>query len=139
MTPLVVDASVALAWGFPDEGNAYADEVLEALAERPALIPALWALEVANGLVVGERRKRLQQADVVRFVSLLEGLPLVQDQRSMVQTMAAVVPLARQYKLSAYDAAYLDVAIRTGAPLATLDQGLRKAAKTAGVRIYVKE
>jgi predicted nucleic acid-binding protein len=139
VTGVVVDASVALAWGFPDEGSAYADGVLEGLDERPALVPALWALEVANGLVIGERRKRLQQADISRFVALLEGLTIIQDERSVNETVAGIVPLAREHKLSAYDAAYLDLAIREGAPLATLDNPLRKAAKAAGVRIYGKE
>jgi predicted nucleic acid-binding protein len=139
VTGVVVDASVALAWGFPDEGSAYADGVLEGLEQRPVLVPALWALEIANGLVVGERRKRLQQAEISRFVALLEGLTIIQDERSVNETMTGVVPLAREHKLSAYDAAYLDLAIREGVPLATLDNGLRKAAKAAGVRIYGKE
>jgi predicted nucleic acid-binding protein len=113
VTGVVVDASVALAW-----------------------VPALWALEIANGLMVGERRKRLQQADISRFLALLQGLTIVQDERSVTEMMTAVVPLAREHKLSAYDAAYLDVAIREDAPPATLDSGLRKAAKAAGVRTY---
>ncbi len=138
MTGIVVDASVALAWGFPDEGNAYADEVLDGLAKWPVLVPALWAIEVANGLVVGERRKRLHQAGISRFVALLEGLTIIQDDRTVTENVTGIVPLAREYNLSAYDATYLDLAIREGAPLATLDKGLRKAAKAAGVRIYGK-
>ena len=120
----------------PDEGSAYADEVLEGLAEQPVLVPALWAIEVANALVVGERRKRLRQADISRFVALLEGLTIIQDDRTVTESVTGIVPLAREYALSAYDATYLDLAIRVGAPLATLDKDLRKAAKAAGVRLY---
>jgi predicted nucleic acid-binding protein len=136
LTGIVVDASVALAWGFPDEGSAYADEVLEGLKEQAIVVPALWAVEIANALLVGERRKRLQQVQIRRFVTLLEGLPVVQDIQSVGSTVNGLLPLAREHKLSAYDTAYLDLAIRKGLPLATLDKSLKRAATKVGVSIW---
>jgi predicted nucleic acid-binding protein len=136
LTGVVVDASVALAWCFPDEGGAYADSVLEGLEERVVVTPALWAVEIANGLLVGESRRRLRQAQIRRFVTLLEGLSVVQHGQGVGSMLNSLLPLAREHKLSAYDAAYLDLAIREGLPLATLDKGLKRAAVKAGVSIY---
>jgi predicted nucleic acid-binding protein len=132
----VVDASVALAWGFSDEGNEYADDVLLTLERETMLVPALFALEVANALVMGERRKRLRQAEIQRFVDLLEGLSMVQDVQPRSVMMNAALAIAREHGLSAHDAAYLELAIRAGAPLATLDKALRAAARKAGVTVY---
>lgn len=134
-----MDASVALAWGFPDEGNEYADAVLLTLEHETMLVPPLFALEVANGLVVGERRKRLRHAEIRRFVALLEGLSMVQDVQPRSVMMSAALALAREHGLSAYDAAYLELAIRAGAPLATLDNVLRAAARKAGVEVYSQQ
>jgi len=135
---MVVDAFVALAWGFADEGNEYAAAVLLALESETMLVPTLFALEVANALVMGERRKRLRQAEIQRFVDLLEGLSMVQDVQPRGVMMTAVLAIAREHGLSAYDAAYLELAIRAGAPLATLDKALRVAARKAGVKVYAR-
>ena len=134
----MVDASVAMAWGFPDEGSEYAAAVLLRLERETMLVPALFALEVANALVMGERRKRLRQAEIQRFVELLEGLSKVQDVQPRSVMMNAALAIAREHGLSAYDAAYLELAIRTDAPLATLDKALRAAARKAGVTVYAR-
>lgn len=136
MSELVVDACVALAWCFPDEASAYADGVLVALKGQTIVVPAVWGLEIANALVVGERRKRLKQPEILRFVALLEGLAVLQDGAGVPETLNNVLPLARHYGLSAYDAAYLELAIRYRAPLATLDGDLQKAARRAGIRVF---
>jgi predicted nucleic acid-binding protein len=136
LTGIVVDASVALAWCFPDEASEYADGVLVALEGRTAIVPAIWALEIANGLLVGERRKRVRQPDVRRFVELLRGLRITEHSQAVADTVGNVLPLARDYGLSAHDAAYLDVAVRQGAPLATLDNALRKAGRSVGITIF---
>lgn len=133
---MVVDASVALAWGFPDEHNEYAVAVLLTLERETMLVPALFALEVTNALVMGERRKRLRQVEIQRFLDLLEGLSIVQDVQPRSVMMSAVLALAREHGLSAYDGAYLELAIREGAPLATVDKALRTAARKAGVTVY---
>ena len=138
-TGIVIDASVALAWCFPDEASEYADGVLVALEDRTALVPAIWPVEIANALLVGERRKRIRQPEVGRFVELLKGLSIVEDGRPFADTVTNILPLAREHDLSAYDAAYLDVAVRQGAPLATLDGALQKACRAAGIKILKVE
>jgi predicted nucleic acid-binding protein len=136
LTGVVVDASVALAWCFPDEASRYADAVLVALDGQTILVPALWGLEIANAVLSGERRKCLRQPEIRRFVTLLESLSPVQDAQPVGDHVSNVLPLAREYSLSAYHAAYLELAIRHGAPLATLDGKLQKAAQKAGIKVF---
>jgi predicted nucleic acid-binding protein len=133
---IVIDASVALAWCFPDEASDYADAVLVALEDRTVIVPAIWPAEITNALLVGERRKRIRQPEVRRFVELLKGLNILEDGQPFADTVSNILPLAREYDLSAYDAAYLDVAVRHGAPLATLDGALQKAGRAAGIKIF---
>lgn len=133
---LVLDASTALAWCFPDEASQYADDVLVALEGLTILVPAVWKLELANAILSGERKKRLKQPEIRFFVTLLEGLPVAEDQQPPVGSMGATLPLAREHALSAYDASCLELAIRHAAPLATLDAKLRRAAKDAGIAIF---
>jgi predicted nucleic acid-binding protein len=83
LSPVVIDASVALAWCFPDEDGGYADAVLVQLEGHSILVPSVWALEVANGVLVGERSKRLGQPEIRRFGTLLENLSLVQGSQSL--------------------------------------------------------
>jgi predicted nucleic acid-binding protein len=136
LSPVVVDASVVLAWCFPDETSDYADGVLVALEGKTILVPAVWSLEIANAVLVGERRKRLNQPDVQQFTALLESLSPVQDSQPVANHVNQVLPIARTYGLTAYDAAYLELSIRHAAPLATLDDKLQKAAKQAGIQIF---
>ncbi len=133
---LVLDASVALAWCFEDEANSYTEAVLEALAEGEALVPTVWPLEVGNGLLVAERRGRLTQADTVQFLALLQQLPIAVEPETPERMLGELLSLAREYRLSSYDASYLDLAMRRGLPLATQDKGLRQAAARCGVRVY---
>ena len=135
MTRFVVDASVVMSWCFPDEQNPYARDVLRVLREADMVVPSVWSLEIANALVVAERRKRLGAADIARFVTLLEGLAPAVDRHTAAQALGETLSLARKHRLSAYDAAYLELAMREGLPLATLDQDLKKAARTAGVSL----
>jgi predicted nucleic acid-binding protein len=123
-------------WCFPDEGSVYADRVLVALEDRAILVPAVWALEIANAVLVGERNKRLGQPEIRRFIALLAGMPFIQDTPSVGEHVANVTPLAREYGLSAYDAAYLELSIRHGVPLATLDGRLQKGGAKAGVDLF---
>jgi predicted nucleic acid-binding protein len=136
LTEIVVDASTALAWCFPDETSEQADAILAALEGKTMLVPALWALEIANAILVGERKKRLRQPEIRRFTTLLENLSLVQDAQPAGEYIRSVIPLAREYDLAAYDAAYLELSMRHSAPLATLDAKLQKAADRAGVEIF---
>ena len=109
--------------------------MLAALKDTSILVPALWALEIANAILVGERRKRLKQPEVLRFITLLESLPISPDLQTVSENVSNVLPLARDHGLAAYDAAYLELAIRHDAPLATFDATLQKAAARAGVRL----
>ncbi len=99
-------------------------------------MPCIWSLEIANAILVGEQRKRLNQPGIIQFTTLLESLSLVQDTRPLAYHISDVLPLARTHRLSAYDAAYLELSIRHNAPLATLDDRLQKASKLAGVTIF---
>jgi len=128
----VVDNSVVMAWCFKDEANRYADSVLDRLSEATAIVPSIWLFEVVNVLLVAERRKRISAADSVRFITLLSKLPIVVEQERPEHYMKDLLGLARGNNLSGYDAAYLDLAMKNGIPLATLDKRLRKAAKKLG-------
>jgi predicted nucleic acid-binding protein len=129
----VLDASVTLSWAFEDEGGEYAREVLNRLKTEEACTTALWPLEVSNGLVVAERRGRIDPAASARFTRLLLALPIVVDPMDRRRTFEQARLLAQRRHLSAYDAQYLELAVRYGIPLASLDEGLRRAAEEEGV------
>jgi predicted nucleic acid-binding protein len=132
----VIDTSVAMAWCFEDEATDAADEVLDGLRVDQAVVPAIWPLEVANVLLVAERRGRLSEAQVSRFLELLAQLPIDVDESPA--DMAGIVAAGRRHTLSSYDASYLVLAERLGAALATLDQRLTKAARQAGVELLIR-
>lgn len=131
----VVDNSIVMSWCFQDEANQYADAVLDSLSETTALVPSIWPLEVINVLLVAERRMRISEGDSVRFTTLLSQLPIVVEYERPEQVMKDILALARVKKLSSYDALYLDLAMRKGLPLATLDERLKKAAIAVDVKI----
>lgn len=133
MSNIVVDASVALAWCFPDEASDYADEVLLALDTQTAVEPAIWGMEIANGILVGERRNRIQESDIRQFAELLDGLNIVEDLQHVPEILETVLSIARTHGIAVYDAAYLELAVRHQAPLATLDVSLQRAAQAMGV------
>ena len=130
-----MDASVAMAWCFEDEVTEATDVVLDRLRDDEAAVPAIWPLEVANVLLVAERRDRLSEAQASRFLELLTQLPIEVDDAP--HGLAAIVAAGRRHELSSYDASYLVPAERLGPPLATLDQRLAKAAGRAGVELLV--
>ncbi len=138
MSGLVIDASVAMSWCFPDERSDYAHRVLDELEHRRGVVPGLWPLELANALLVGERRNRLSPAEVSRFLKLVKGLSLTIDTQTSQRALADTLPLARAHGLSAYDAVYLELAMREGLTLATLDKKLGQAAEASGVAVYKK-
>jgi predicted nucleic acid-binding protein len=132
----VLDSSVTLTWCFEDEASDYGDAVLQSLRSREAIVPVIWPLEVANALLMGERRARSTQADTLRWIQLLAALPITVDEESSERAFQATLDLGRVHNLTTYDAAYLEVALRRGLPLATLDQRLHGAAAAIGVVIY---
>lgn len=131
----VLDASVALAWCFEDESSAGADAVLDRLADGEAFVPDLWFLEVGNALLGAERRGRLGQAESTRLLELLRQLPIRVEETPSSRTWGEILGLARAHRLSTYDALYLDLAMRLGIPLATLDEDLRQAALRNGLEL----
>ena len=134
----VVDNSIVMSWCFKDETNPYADKVLERLSEATAFVPAIWPLEVINVLLVAERKKRLSEADSIRFLTLLSQLPIIVEQERPERFMTDVLALARANNLSSYDASYLGLSMRKGLPIATLDTRLINAAKIANVPIFMR-
>jgi predicted nucleic acid-binding protein len=120
-----------MAWVFEDEATPDTDALLDQLRDGSAAVPSLWTFEVANVLAVAERRGRITEAQSVRFSRLLAALPIDVDDGP--DALDELVHTARPPGLSAYDASYLLLALRLGAPLATLDGRLRDAARTAGV------
>jgi predicted nucleic acid-binding protein len=128
----VLDNSVLVAWAF-DERSDYADAVGGSLADGRALVPSVWPLEFADTLLVAERHGRLNEAEVTRIRDYVLSLRIevVADHAPRITT--EVLALARQHRLSVYDASYLDLAMREGLPLASLDQRLVEAARRCGV------
>ena len=135
MAPFVVDASMTLSWCFADEANQYSRAVLTALDTTYAIVPALWPFEIANGLALAERRKRITQAGIAAFLETLQRLPIQVERREALWVWQAVLGLAREHRLTAYDAAYLDLAKRENLNLATMDHDLQDAGRTLGIAL----
>lgn len=133
MERIVVDCSVALAWFFIDERDSHADAILQALAELEASVPSLWPWELANGLLIAERRGRISMNAVEQGLREIGQLRILVHERT--PEPVAIVNLARRHGLTAYDAAYLDLALALAAPLATKGRALAAAAKKAGVEL----
>ena len=133
----VIDNSVVMCWCFKDEVSQYADAVLDRLQESTAFVPSIWPLEVVNVLLVAEGKKRLGQADSVRFITLLSQLPIIVEYERTGRIMNDLLTLARANKLSSYDASYLDLSMRKGLPIATIDTRLIAAAKKTNVPIIM--
>ena len=125
-----------MTWCYPNEQSEYAYRVLDSLEQASVIVPAHWRLEIANAVLFGERKARLLPSDALRFFSLLDGLSIILDTQTSARSFTATLGLARNYKLTSYDAAYLELAIRENLVLATLDAPLRKAAEAAGVRTF---
>jgi predicted nucleic acid-binding protein len=129
--PFVVDTSVAVCWFMPDERHPIADAAFRRIIDDPAVTPVLWWYELRNVLIVNERRGRLDNAKTARVLRLLRGLAVATDADVEEE---ALMQLARRHRLTVYDAAYLELALRkTCTPLATLDAALSIAARAEGV------
>jgi predicted nucleic acid-binding protein len=129
----ILDCSVTMAWYFKDESNTYAKAVRRSLGSVAAVVPGLWSLEVANILVLGERRRRSTEAEASKWLGYLQMLPIRVDDETAARAWSDILHVARSYDLSAYDASYLELAIRLGLPLASLDDKVKAKAAMAGV------
>jgi predicted nucleic acid-binding protein len=135
VTGFVVDASVAIAWLFEDEATPETEDVLDRLAHEEAHAPGLWELEVANVVLLAERRGRLSEAASARIVERLRDLPIRLGPNS--PRLHHVLEVGRRYGLTSYDAAYLTLAQQLNLPLATLDRDLATAAGLADVELVI--
>ncbi len=133
MSGYVLDASVAVAWCFDDESTPAAWALLERLRDEPGHVPALWALEVGNILLGAEKRRRITQARTAEFLGILGELDIRVDPEYPGRAVRDVLPLARAQGITTYDASYLELAMRTGLPLATKDLALARAAAALSV------
>jgi predicted nucleic acid-binding protein len=133
----VLDCSAALAWVLPTEATAATDELLARIAEAGAVAPGLWPLEIANVLMVSERRGRISLADRSRALAVLGELPIRIDDRTAAMAFGAISALAAGRDLTVYDACYLELSLRLGLPLASLDKRLCEAARVAGVPLML--
>ena len=135
----VLDNSVTMRWFFGDGKPLeliYAGKMLDALKTESARVPATWALEVANVIARAEAKSLVTEARSGAFLAMLDGLDIELDAATFAHALSDTLQLARRYKLSSYDASYLELAVRLGMPLVTLDENLQKAARKAGVKMF---
>jgi predicted nucleic acid-binding protein len=128
-----MDGALALAWYFKDEADPYADAGAARFPAARAAVPVIWPLKVANAVLMGKRRQRSTEAQAARWLGYLGSLPIAVDDETNNRAWGEVLSLARAQRLSAYDGAYLELALRRGLPLATLDNKLKAAASAVGV------
>lgn len=131
----VVDTSIALSWCFEDERTPETLALLVRIGESGAFAPQHWPTEVLNGLMMAERRKRVTRDQRRRLGVFLRDLPITLDEETIAQVWVATQDLAERFRLTVYDAIYLELAHRRGLPLATLDQEMRTAAGALGVGV----
>lgn len=141
MSAFVLDASVTMSWLLGDArpaDRAYAETVLDALRnpECSAVVPVTWALEVSNVLARAEARGLVEEAQSEAFLAMLAGVSVCPDNATFARALTDALHLARRYGLSSYDSSYLELALRAGLPLATLDADLSKAARKAGLKRF---
>jgi predicted nucleic acid-binding protein len=130
--PFVLDSSVTIVWAMDDESHPLADLAFLKQQSEGALVPAIWYYEVRNILVMNERRGRISSADSDQFLRQLTNLRIRQEPTASDGNLP---DLARKFRLTVYDAAYLELALRARLPLATLDNALRTAAEAAGISL----
>ena len=136
MSSLVLDASVALCWLFDDQATAHTESLLDRLVGGDTVAaPAIWPFEIANVVTIAERRRIVNPAQAAAFFQTLGQLSIAVDRAEIERISNAVSETARRYRLSVYDAAYLELALREALPLATVDAALRNAARAAGVGV----
>ena len=123
----VLDGSVAVAWLLPDEMRAELDALQDSLVDAAAIVPSLWPIEVGNALLVAARRGRIDPSELEHLVRAIQALHIEIDTATAEFALTRTLELARLHRLTTYDATYLELAIRTGLPLATLDKDLRRA------------
>lgn len=128
-----MDTSVTMTWCFDDEVRNTTDALLESLVETYAVVPKLWDYEVSNVLIIANRKGRISESNIIRFLKLLEDLPIVVD--DVTVNRARLFEIGRYHSLTAYDASYIELSQRLGLGFATLNLSLRQACKSSGVNV----
>ena len=129
----VLDCSVTMAWIFPDEAAEATDRLRDSLVESKAFVPSLWPVEVGNALLIATRRGRVRVAEWSEIRANLEALPIEIDPVTTSRVWGTSLQLAETHQISAYDAMYLELAVRLQLPLATLDRALLAVARDVGI------
>ena len=132
---IVIDASAALAWCFSDERTPESAALLDYVSVNGAKVPQIWPLEVANALIVGQLRNRITEADASEQLENFSHLPIAIDDMTASMAWTGILSLARQHRLTTYDASYIELALRSQHPLATRDTAMIAAAKKLNVEI----
>ncbi len=132
---LIADLSVVLAWYFEEDQTPAALDILTQIEADGLLVPPLWWSELENGLVIGERRGRRTVDESAAFFELVRALPITTDAAPAGQLGNNILTIARQHQLTAYDATYVELAVRTQSPLATFDAAIRRCALQAGIQV----
>ena len=135
MSNFVADASAAAAWCFEDEATPASEALLDRVGRDGVIVPSLWYIELSNVLCLADRKGRITSQQLAGAVSLLNSLRISVDDQTSRRAFADTLHLARTHRLTAYDAAYLELALRLGLPLASKDQDLRRAAQQVGVEL----
>ena len=135
MPAFVLDSSVALAWVLKGERTPRTEALLTDASDNGALVTSLWPIEVANVLLAYERKGFIATADRMHAIAVYSKLPIETDAQTAERAWSTAFELALAHKLTVYDAGYLELSLRSGLPLATLDQALGKAASSLGVRV----
>jgi predicted nucleic acid-binding protein len=131
----VLDCSLTMAWFFEDEATAFTDALFSALPDSDLHVAVLWPLEVSNVLMLAERKGRTTQTKIGQFVDAISKQPILIDRDGLDRAFTHLAAIAKRRRLTIYDAAYLELAIRAGLPLATLDKPLQSAAVAEGVEL----
>lgn len=134
----VLDCSIAITWFFDDEYSHSTRSLKELLKKGSIVVPSIWSMEVANVLWCSERKQRIKPYHTEKIRQLIEQLPIDTDSVVGEHALGRLLELAREYEITVYDAAYLELSLRHGIPLATLDKKLINAAVRAGIPILPK-
>lgn len=135
----ILDCSITMTWCFGDEATRASSVILDRLERETALVPPHWFLEVTNVLAMAEKRRRIAPTASAEFLGFLGALDVEVDDEPASRAFSQLLPLCRTHRLTSYDAAYLELAVRRQLPLASLDNDLRAGAKQLGVSVLGME
>jgi len=133
--PIVIDSSLTMAWCFKDEATGASDAIRDRLERTSAVVPAHWPIEVQNSARVGERRGKVSLGELGAFIAFVRLQHIELDVRPLDATFGDLLALSRQYGVTPYDAAYIELALRRGLPLATRDANMARAAQSLGITL----